>query len=330
MIVLQNITPEKRLNAVMANKEDCCFTTEDPEMLQLIERLDKVANTDASVLFQGESGTGKTELARRLHKNSRRANKPFIEVNCGAIPDSLIETELFGHVKGAFTGAIKDRIGRFKAAHGGTLFLDEISELPKELQPKLLRVLQDGKFEAVGSDKTQQVDVRVVTASNQDLIDLVDRNSFRDDLYYRISVMSFRVPPLRERPGDISRLIEILKQRLSERGYSQNIRFSNEAMQPIMNYPWPGNVRELANVVEHSLICAVDAIVKLESLPDSIRLYCEARQQKLDEINKPEASEHEQIKKALLQANGNRTLAAQLLNIDRSTLWRRMQRLQIE
>ncbi len=330
MIILQDITAEKRLNAVIASKEDSCFITEDPDMLRLLERLDKVAMTDASVLFQGESGTGKTELARRLHKNSLRANKPFIEVNCAAIPESLIETELFGHVKGAFTGAIKDRVGRFKAAEGGTLFLDEISELPRELQSKLLRVLQDGQFEAVGSDETQQVDVRVITASNQDLVELVDKKSFRTDLYYRISVFPFLVPPLRDRPGDIPKLIDVLKQKLITRGYPDSIHFSNEAMRPIMNYPWPGNVRELANVVEHSIICAIDGVVVADSLPDSLNLYCQARQQNTLPDKIPEINELEQIQNALLQANGNRTLAAQLLKIDRSTLWRRMQRLNIE
>jgi transcriptional regulator with PAS, ATPase and Fis domain len=330
MIILHNISAEKRLSAVIANKEDSCFITEDPDMLRLLERLDKVALTDASVLFQGESGTGKTELARRLHKKSQRANKPFIEVNCAAIPETLIETELFGHIKGAFTGAIKDRVGRFKSADGGTLFLDEISELPKELQSKLLRVLQDGKFEAVGSDITQQVNVRVITASNQDLIELVDKSSFRTDLYYRISVFPFKVPALRDRPGDIPRLINVLKKQLTTRGYPESIQFSSEAMRPIMNYPWPGNVRELANVVEHSIICAVDGVVEAESLPDSINLYCRDRQQNITPEKIPEINESEKIKKALLQANGNKTLAAQILNIDRSTLWRRMQRLNIE
>lgn len=329
MVVLRDITAEKRLTAVIGEKESCGFVSEDPDMLRLLERIKVVAASDASVLFQGESGTGKTELARQLHRRSARADKAFVEVNCGSIPASLIETELFGHVKGAFTGAIKDRGGRFLAADGGTLFLDEISELPSELQPKLLRVLQSGEFEPVGSDKTVKVDVRVVSASNQDLADLVDNNSFRADLYYRIAVVPLQAPPLRDRPGDIPLLIENLQQRLTERGYPREMRFSRDAMRPIMNYPWPGNVRELANVVEHSIICAVNGEVVPESLPDTLQQYCTAR-------NHPAASEipvideHERIQTALRKAAGNKTLAAQILNIDRSTLWRRMQRLGIE
>jgi transcriptional regulator with PAS, ATPase and Fis domain len=330
MVIVKDISAEKRLTAVIASKEDCCFLTEDPEMLRLLERLDRIAGSDASVLFQGESGTGKTELARHIHQRSKRADKPFVEVNCGAIPASLIETELFGHIKGAFTGAIKDRPGRFKAADGGTMFLDEINELPKELQPKLLRVLQDGEYEAVGSDITQKVNVRIVSASNKDLTDLVDDGAFRDDLYYRIAVIPFFVPPLRERPGDIPMLVEALKQRLEERGYSKSISFSAEAMRPIMNYPWPGNVRELANVVEHSVICAVDGTVYEESLPDSLSQYCRARRNTEAQEKTAAIDEKGRIIDALQHANGNKTLAAQMLKIDRSTLWRKMQRLGIE
>lgn len=329
MVVMRDITAEKRLDAVMGDKEAFGFISEDPDMLRLIDRLHVVSGSNASVLFQGESGTGKTELARLVHKLSGRSDRPFVEVNCGAIPASLIETELFGHVKGAFTGAVKDRQGRFKAADGGTIFLDEISELPYELQVKLLRVLQNGEYEPVGSDRTERVDVRLVSASNQDLSDLVDNHSFRADLYYRIAVVPFHVPPLRDRPGDIPILIDALMQRLSDRGYPQDIRFSREAMQPVMNYPWPGNVRELANMVEHSLICAIDGVVQPESLPDTLREYCDARQQ-THARKVPKVDERVLIQDALQKADGNKTLAAQMLNIDRSTLWRKMQRLGIE
>lgn len=329
MIVMRDVTAEKRLDAVIGNKEACGFVSEDPDMLRLVDRLNVVAASNASVLFQGESGTGKTELARLVHKRSDRANRSFVELNCGAIPASLIETELFGHVKGAFTGAINSRPGRFKAADGGTIFLDEISELPYELQAKLLRVLQNGEYEPVGSDTTEKVDVRLVSASNQDLSELVDNHSFRADLYYRIAVVPMHVPPLRDRPGDIPVLIDTLLQRLHERGYPHGVTFSPDAMRPIMNYPWPGNVRELANMVEHSLICAIDGVVQPQSLPDTLQQYCNARRQK---TAKPatKADDRERIQNALQKADGNKTLAAQILDIDRSTLWRKMQRLGIE
>ncbi|MCB1877172.1 MAG: sigma 54-interacting transcriptional regulator, partial [Chromatiales bacterium] len=233
----------------------------------------------------------------------------------------------FGHVKGAFTGAIKDRPGRFKAADGGTLFLDEISELPKELQPKLLRVLQDGEYEPVGADTTVKVDVRLVTASNQNLPEMVDGGSFRPDLFYRIAVVALLVPPLRERPGDIPVLLDALLKRLALRGYPAGVRFSQDAMRALMNYPWPGNVRELANAIEHGLICAVDGVVGALSLPDTLRAYCDARSRPLNGLETIDTGERERIDAALRQSNGNKTLAAQILGIDRSTLWRRMQKL---
>lgn len=328
VIVLRDITAERRLSAVLSEKDSVGIVAQDPDMLRLIERLNLVADSDASVLLQGESGTGKTELARLLHRRSRRARQAFVEVNCGAIPASLIETELFGHVKGAFTGAYKDRPGRFKAADGGTLFLDEIGELPRELQPKLLRVLQDGEYEAVGSDRTRSADVRVVAASNQDLRERVDQGEFRPDLFYRIAVVTLEVPPLRERPGDIPRLIRFMLKRLEMRGYPAGIELTQDAIRSFMNYPWPGNVRELANAVEHSVICANGLRVSSESLPDSMRDYCVARTRSADAPPSGAGEdERSRIAHALLQADGNKTLAAQILGIDRSTLWRRMQRL---
>lgn len=327
MIVMRNVTAEKRLLALMGDKESCGIATEDPDMLRLINRLTTVAASEASIVLQGESGTGKTELARLVHRRSHRNNRPFVEINCGAIPASLIETELFGHVRGAFTGAVKDREGRFKTADGGTLFLDEIGELPRELQPKLLRVLQDGEYEPVGSDKTVKVDVRLVCASNRDLRELVDDGLFRADLYYRIAVVPLRVPPLRDRPGDIPLLVRVVQQRLALRNYPHGVTFSDEAMRAIMNYAWPGNVRELANAVEHCLICAENGVVTRDSLPDTIRHYCQARMAAQDGVFDSAVASAQAIQEALQKANGNKTLAAQILGVDRTTLWRRMQRL---
>lgn len=330
MIVLRDITAEQRLAAFLSDKEACGIATQDPDMLGLLERVGVVANTRAPVLIQGESGTGKTELARLLHRRGGRAAQPFVEVNCGAIPASLIESELFGHVKGAFTGASKDRPGRFRAADGGTLFLDEIGELPRELQPKLLRVLQDGQYEPVGSDRTVTVDVRLISASNRDLREMVDDGAFRSDLYYRIAVVTLRVPPLRQRPGDVRLLMDVLLKRLASRGYPADIRLSPEAVRSFMNYPWPGNVRELANAVEHSLICAVDGRILPESLPDAMRDFCMARSKGTAAKTATEVDERVQIRGALRQAGGNKTLAAQILGVDRSTLWRRMRRLMLD
>ncbi len=327
MIVIRDVTAEKRLFAVMSDKDACGIATEDPDMLRLIERINTVAASSAAVLLQGESGTGKTEFGRLIHRRSKRRHRPFVEVNCGAIPAALIETELFGHVRGAFTGAVHNRVGRFKAADGGTLFLDEIGELPRELQPKLLRVLQDGEYEPVGSDKTVKVDVRLLCASNQDLRERVDDGLFRADLYYRIAVVPLHVPPLRERPGDISLLVSVIYRRLTMRGYPTGIEFHPQAMRSIMNYPWPGNVRELANAVEHCVICAEDGVVTRESLPDTIRNYCQARVGAAKAVARTEESRGEEIEAALKAAQGNKTLAAQMLGVDRTTLWRRMQRL---
>lgn len=328
MIVMRDVTAEKRLYAIIADKDSCGVATEDPEMVRLIHRLSTVASSDASILLQGESGTGKTELARLAHRRSHRNNKPFVEISCGAIPASLIETELFGHVKGAFTGAVKNREGRFKTADGGTLFLDEIGELPKELQPKLLRVLQDGEYEPVGSDKTVKVDVRLICASNQDLRERVDEGYFRPDLFYRIAVVPLHVPPLRDRPGDIALLTKVIHKRLTMRSYPSDIVFGADAMRAFMNYSWPGNVRELANAVEHCIICAEGGVVTRESLPETIRYYCEARRSSAHPGNEEsEQRQRTQIEQALGKANGNKTLAAQILGIDRTTLWRRIQKL---
>jgi len=327
MILMRDITAEKRLLAVTSGKTACGIATQDPDMLRLIDRLTTVAAASASVLLQGESGTGKTELARLIHKRSNRRDRPFVEVNCGSIPAALIETELFGHVKGAFTGAISNRVGRFKAADGGTLFLDEIGELPKELQPKLLRVLQDGEYEPVGSDRTVKVDVRLVCASNLDLREQVDNGLFRADLYYRVAVIPLQVPPLRDRPGDIALLVKVIHHRLSLRDYPIDVEFGADAMNAIMNYPWPGNVRELANAVEHCIICAEGGVVSRDSLPDTIRNYCQARIGAAIDVTDEQEDQRAGIEMALKRARGNKTLAAQLLGVDRSTLWRRMQRL---
>ncbi|MFK5914733.1 MAG: sigma 54-interacting transcriptional regulator [Woeseiaceae bacterium] len=330
LIMIRDKTEQRQLEAVFDPSLQG-ISTKDPRMLEILSRIQKIAPTDASLLLQGESGTGKTQLARMIHRFSHRSHMPFVEVNCAAIPESLIESELFGHVKGAFTGASQERTGRFQSAHKGTLFLDEITEMPLHLQAKLLRAVQDQEFEMVGSDKTIKVDVRIISASNRNLKDMVNNDEFRADLYYRLAVIPLTIPSLRKRPGDIPILIDHFCQRLAERGYNtKNLECSNDAMRVMMDYPWPGNVRELENAVEHGIICATGNHVEVESLPQDIRDY---RQGDLmhDDTHKPERREGDKyrrnIEAALKQCNGNKAQAAQLLGIDRTTLWRRMQKI---
>jgi transcriptional regulator with GAF, ATPase, and Fis domain len=223
-------------------------------LLSTLREVESVAATDTTVLLLGETGTGKELFARALHAGSARADKPLIKVNCGAMPANLIESELFGHEKGAFTGATSRREGRFALAHGGTLFLDEIGELPLELQPKLLRVLQESEFEPVGSSRTVKVDVRVVAATNRDLAARVREGTFREDLYYRLNVFPIRIPPLRERGGDIAELAQAFVDRFGQRFGRRLAPLSESTLARLAAYAWPGNVRELANVLERGVI----------------------------------------------------------------------------
>ncbi|MEW6269099.1 MAG: sigma 54-interacting transcriptional regulator [Thermodesulfobacteriota bacterium] len=233
--------------------------------------IDKVAHADATVLVTGESGTGKELVARAVHRRSARAQAPFVVVNCGAIPENLIESELFGHVRGAFTGAVADRPGLFRRAHGGTIFLDEIGELPLQLQVRLLRVLQDRMVMPVGGNTQFAVDLRVVAATNRVLEDLVKEGRFREDLYYRLAVISIHVPPLREREGDLDRLIAHFVRKAAERHAKPVVRVSGRAMQLLLRYKYPGNVRELENVVEHAVTLADGDAIREVDLPDSLR-----------------------------------------------------------
>lgn len=296
--------------------------TESPCMQDIRETLQQIAPTMASVLLQGESGTGKTLLARLIHERSTQAQAPLVEVNCAAIPENLLESELFGHVKGAFTGAVNDRPGRLQAADGGTLFLDEVSEIPLHLQSKLLKALDEKCFQMVGSDKSIRVNIRIIAASNRNLRNMVDAGTFRPDLYYRLAVFSLTVPALRERPDDIPALIQHLHRRFANRGYSDGLEYSADAMALLLNYPWPGNVRELSNAVEHAMILAKNGLITPRCLPCDIHDY---------HANNTEGAFEKnpccEITDALESACGNRAEAARMLGIDRTTLWRRMHRL---
>lgn len=246
--------------------------TVNPQMKALLEKVKAVAQTTATVLIQGESGTGKQLVARAIHDLSPRTNSPWVEINCGAIPKELMESELFGHEKGAFTGALQTKKGKFELANGGTLFLDEIGELPLDLQVKLLHILENQRFTRVGGTKILKTDVRIVAATNRDLAKMVEEGNFRQDLFYRLKVVQLEIPPLRQRQEDIPVLVQHFLQKhkqLNVHGL-QNITISFEAIQALREYPWLGNVRELENVIQQSIIFVQDGKIKLEDLPDEI------------------------------------------------------------
>jgi DNA-binding NtrC family response regulator len=305
----------------------------------IFKTIEKVAQTDSTVLITGESGTGKELVARAVHENSPRATRPFIVVNCGAIPAELLEAELFGHVKGAFTGATQNRQGRFETAHGGTLFLDEVGELPLHLQVKLLRVLQTRQFEPVGSSRTIEVDVRIIAATNRDLEDAVSKKEFRDDLYYRLNVIPVRIPSLRERKSDIPLLVTHFVQQFNEvTGHSVEAP-SGQIMDALMAYDWPGNIRELENLMERLVILKGQGSVDLGDLPHRIfQKYAEEQpagagamsdcefprmvlpKEGLDLKAVVAAFENHLVDQALARTNGNKNRASELLQMNRTTL----------
>jgi formate hydrogenlyase transcriptional activator len=235
-----------------------------PALLKVLRDVEQVAPTDSTVLIYGETGTGKELVARAIHSRSTRSSRALVNVNCSAISAGLVESELFGHVKGAFTGAIDRRIGRFELANGGTIFLDEVGELNLETQVKLLRVLQEREFEPVGSSRTLRVEVRVIAATNRNLREAVEAGRFRADLFYRLNVFPIEIPPLRERRSDIPKLVAFNLSRLSKRFGKKIEGVSSESMQHLLNYPWPGNIRELQNVIERAVIVSVEPILRLD------------------------------------------------------------------
>ncbi|HUU41449.1 MAG TPA: sigma-54 dependent transcriptional regulator [Desulfatiglandales bacterium] len=290
--------------------------------------IEKVADTDSTILVIGASGTGKELIARAIHYNSGRSDKPLVVINCGAIPEELLESELFGHEKGAFTGAYKSRIGRFEMANGGTIFLDEIGEMSPSLQVKLLRVLQEQKFERVGGTKTIHVDVRIIAATNKNLTIAINKGKFREDLYYRLNVIPIKVPPLKQRKSDIPLLIDHFMKKFQKGRKTPITGFSPEAMDAIFEYDWPGNVRELENMIKRLTILCDSQKVGLHDLPEHIEQNSKSIQTSegdlLDEgLTLDEAVkdyEKRLIIEALDKSNWVKTRAAKLLNINRTTL----------
>jgi DNA-binding NtrC family response regulator len=242
-----------------------------PMMQQIYEIIDRIRYSSPTVLIQGESGTGKELVANVIHQNSIRKNRPFIPVNCGAIPEGLLESELFGHVKGAFTGAIKDNVGLFKAADGGTIFLDEIAEVPPSLQVKLLRAIQERKIRPVGDTKESEVDVRIIAATNRNLSEAIENKSFRQDLFYRLNVIAVHMPPLRQIKEDIPHLVNHFIKKFSNEGNRQVSRIAPEAMEVLIRYNWPGNVRQLENIVERAFALGAGDTIHTSDLPTEIR-----------------------------------------------------------
>ncbi len=302
------------------------------EIKQVISVLESVSQTDTTVLITGESGTGKELAARAIHLNSSRKSGPFIAVNCSAFVESLIESELFGHEKGAFTGAVKTKIGKFKLAQGGTLFLDEIGDLSTTIQTKLLRVLETREFERVGGNKSIKMDARIITATNKDLLEEIKAGRFREDLFYRINVINVHLPPLRERMDDFPLIVNHFIE-LFNKKFNKNIKqFSSEAFDILLDYNWPGNIRELENVIEHCFVICTGDIIQVECLPKRLREQKFKTSVELHSNSKKgfKEAERELILSVLEKNNHNRTKAAKELNINPSTLWRKMKKLGIK
>jgi DNA-binding NtrC family response regulator len=295
-------------------------------MQEVFELISDIANTDSTVLIQGESGTGKELIARAIHFNSHRKNKPFVVANCSAYSQNLLESELFGHEKGSFTGAIRRKIGRFELANGGTIFLDEIGEVSPPTQILLLRVLQDHRFERVGGEETLEVDLRVVAATNKNLTEEMKKGTFREDLYYRLNVIPIFVPPLRERKDDIPLLASYFLQKFSHERGKEVISFSPEVMEIILAHSWPGNVRELENVIDHAIIISKHDKV----LPRDLPQFLFQRSLPAQEFTTLQDYEKNLILKTLQETNWNKHKASKKLNINRSTLYGKIKRYGLE
>lgn len=327
-LVSENVQLKKQLRE---KYEFASIIGSSPAMQAVFSRMNKIIKTDSTVLILGESGTGKELVAKAIHFNGSRKDKPFIAVNCAAIPENLLESELFGHVKGAFTGAVKDKIGKFEAAHQGTIFLDEIGVMPLPLQAKLLRVLQEQEVERVGASRTIKLDVRVVSATNNNIEEDVKRGNFREDLYYRLNVIPVNLPPLRERTEDILPLVKHFIAKNCRDMKRPLMSIEKEALEALEVYRWPGNVRELENVMERTVALSEGNSITFADLPANIRDEALTRvsergvdlQRTVNEIEK------KMILEALSLANGVKARAAAMLKLNRTTLVEKMRRLGI-
>ncbi|NQU44787.1 sigma 54-interacting transcriptional regulator [bacterium] len=327
LILFHDLTREHELARRLGEVEQFSgIIGRDIRMLELFDLVRDVADSSASVLIQGESGTGKELVAAAIHRESPRSGRLFVPVNCGALPESLLESELFGHVRGAFSGAIRDKKGRFELADGGTLFLDEIGDVSPAMQVKLLRVLQEGSFERVGSEKTVQVDVRVVSATNKDLREEIARGRFREDLYYRLAVVPITLPPLRERRTDIPLLAQHILKRFVEDEGRAPIHLSAETMDLLVSHVWPGNVRELQNWIQFALVKCKGGTIRPEHLPAQPQGTGPIASRKGPSENVPRGRRMKlstsAVREALRRTDGNKLQTARILGVGRATLYR--------
>ena len=295
-----------------------------PGMVEIYKVISRVAPTDATVLLEGETGTGKEMIARMIHRNSRRAGHPFVPVDCGSIAPSLLESELFGALKGSYTGADRDRVGVFEAASGGTVFLDEIGDIELNFQLKLLRFLQEREVRPLGAARGRSVDVRVVAATNKNVQKMVDEGKFREDLWFRVNVVRLLIPPLRERRGDVALLAHYFLRKYNER-YGQNAKLHDSGLRALEEYTWPGNVRQLQHMLERLAILAQHGRIDREAVVEAIELM-EPREQASETLADTEA---EQIRRVLAATGGNKSRAAKILGIERKTLYRKLERMGI-
>lgn len=331
LATIQDLSLIHQLNRAIKNR----YTFDDmigkgPSMQKIFEIVSVVAASNATILIEGATGTGKDLLAKVVHNASNRAEKPMVKVNCAALPDNLLESEMFGYVRGAFTGADRDKPGRFQEADGGTIFLDEIGDLPLSLQAKLLRVLEDQEFYPLGSRKTTKVDVRIIAATNQGLEKQVKRKRFRKDLFYRLNVIGLELPDLKERKEDIPLLIDHIMKRFGAEIETQSLKISEDAMEILLNYDYPGNIRELENILEHALIICQNKTMELRHLPLFLQkspLSAAASEAAVIEqaVTSQETDKY-LILEMLKRYNWNRSRTAKELNIDRTTLWRKIKK----